>query len=248
VFALGAITASAASAISNDEWEVCEKGGTEKHEEHKCKGTTTGEGWSWKVLAAGETRKVVSEGGEFKLEVTGKTITCTAVTDKGTITGGKPGTDLAEEIIFTGCTTSQKGCKVRSVSSPAVTFGTIKVTGIKTTLKQFVVGGKEVEGDVFEQKTVENAKKELVKEFVTLGFEAEVGKSCSEFTETKVKGDVAAETVANSGELTFPSTPLEVTPHLEAFGLKATLTGKDTQAVVQAFTEKVAEGWGVRAS
>jgi hypothetical protein len=222
--------------VSLDEWEVCEKGGTEEWSEHKCNaGKGTGE-WSWKVLAAGETRKVVSEGGEFKLTSGTKVITCKKVKDEGTITGGKPGTDLASTITFTECTTSQAGCNVKSAGG---TLKTIVVTKIPTKLQQFLVGEEEILGDIFEQKMGET-----VKEFVTLQFEG----TCSEFPETKVKGDVVAEVVPGTGELNFPLVPIEITPHLESFGIKATLTGKDTQAVVQAFTETVAQGWAVRAS
>jgi hypothetical protein len=224
VIAFSAIASASASAF-NLEWEVCEKGtgtGT-KFSEHKCNTHLGGtEEWEFKKLVG--TQKVTSKGGAFTLEVTGKKIKCTSVTDKGTITGGKPGTDLAEEIVFTGCTTSQAGCKVRSTPPPIVAFGTIVVTNIKTKLEE--VAGKLV--DKFEQKEVENAKKEKVKEFVTLEFEAEAGKSCSEFPTTKVKGDVAAEckNLANGNvELVFPKPAIAQTPKLEAFGLAATLTG-----------------------
>lgn len=222
--------------VSQDQWQTCQEKAGGMFEEHGCAKTGTTKAFEWVTLAAGKTEKVISSGGEFKLTSGVKVITCKKVKDEGTITGGSPGTDEATKITFEECTTSQTGCKVKSAGGK---LGTIEVTGIKTTLKQFLVGEEEIEGDVFEQKTVENAKKELIKEFVTLQFEAEAGKSCSEFPETKVKGDVVAETAANSGELTFPSTPIEVSPKLEAFAIKATLTGKDTQTLTN--------GWAIRA-
>jgi hypothetical protein len=215
--------------VSLDEWQTCQAKTGGKFEKNNCATEGTTKAFEWVTLAAGKTEKVVSNGGEFKLTSGTKVITCKKVKDEGTITGGKPGTDEATTITFEECSTSQAGCNVKSAGG---TSKTIAVTGIKTTLKQFLVGEEEIEGDVFEQKTVENAKGEKIKEFVTLEFVPETGKSCSEFPETKVKGDVVAETAANSGELTFPLTPIEVTPKLEAFGIKAILTGKDTQTLV----------------
>ena len=186
--------------VSVDEWEVqkCEEGtATVKFTTNSCevesatgKFTETG---PLEKLAAGKKRKVVSEGKTgFKLTAGTLTITCKEVTDKGTITGGKPGTDLAEEIKFTGCTTGQAGCKVRSKGG---TFGTVAVTNIPTKLEQRVIGEEEILVDNFEQKEIEPGKFE----FVTLQFEPESGKSCSEYPETKVKGTIAAEVVPGTG-------------------------------------------------
>jgi hypothetical protein len=233
----------------NKVWEVCTKatGGLNveppaKYDEHKCntqaKALVERE-WEFQTLAAAESSKVVSEGGEFKLTVETKVITCKKVTDKGTITGGSPGTDLAAEIKFTECKTAQTGCLVKSAGQPN---GTIVATNIPTVLVEREPGGGGAKKLADELK--ENA---TTKEFVTLKFEAEAGKSCSEYPETKVKGQVAAETVTGTGELNFPSPELKGNT-LTAFGKAAKLTGKDTQAVVQAFTETVAEGWAVRAS
>jgi hypothetical protein len=238
VLAIGGVTSASASAAFNLEWEVCEEvagAGTEppvKFDDHKCNTKTKAlaeRKWEWKKLVG--TRNVTSKGGAFTLEVSGKKITCTAVTDKGTITGGKPGTDLAEEIRFTGCKAGANGCEVKSGPPPVVAFGTIAVTNIKTTLEE--VAGKLV--DKFEQKTVGTTK-----EFVTLEFN---GTTCAGegFVTTKVKGDVAAEckNLANGNvELNFPKPAIAQTPKLEAFGLAATLTG--------ATEEELGNGWAHR--
>jgi hypothetical protein len=227
VFALGAVAASAASAASNDEWEVsgCAKvaAGSGLFTNSTCE--TLGapkefaETGTLGKLVTGKKRSVTSSGTTFTLTALGKVITCTTVTDKGTITGGKPGTDLAESITFMGCATKQAGCGVHSAGQP---IGTIVATNIPTKLEQRKnATGKEIVVDNFEQNAT-------TKEFVTLKFEAEAGKSCSEYTETKVKGTVAAEAVEGTGELNFPATALEKDT-LEAFGIKATLAGKDTQ-------------------
>jgi hypothetical protein len=225
--------------VSLDEWEVCEEAAGEgkepptKYDEHKC--TTKAKAlalrkWQWSVLGAGVTKKVKSSGGTFTLTAGGKVITCTAVTDKGTITGGKPGTDLAENITFTGCTTKQAGCEVKSAGG---TLGTIVVPNIPTKLEQRVVGEEEVVVDNFEQNAT-------TKEFVTLEFS---GASCAGagYVTTKVKGTVAAEVVPGTAELNFPATALEKDT-LEAFGLKATLTGKDTQELENEWAFRAGEG------
>lgn len=224
--------------VSRDQWDVCEEGtgtGT-KYTEHKCT-TVSGTGkWEWKVLtAATETRKVISSGGEFKLKAGTLTVTCKKVADKGTITGGKPGTDLAEEIKFTECTTGEAGCEVKSAGG---VLGTIVVTNIPTKLEQVTVGEEEIEVDLFESKTIENKEKEKEKEFVTLEFS---GASCAKpgYVTTKVKGNVAAETVPGTGELNFPSPAITAADTLNAFGVSATLTGKDTQ--------ELENGWAVTA-
>jgi hypothetical protein len=237
VCALGAVASASASA-SNLEWEVCKEGGTEKYTEHKCSNKGATGKWSWTKLAAGVKEKVVSEGGAFTLVVFGDhTITCKKVKDKGTLTGGKPGTGLAEEITFEECTTEQGGCKVRSAGG---TFGTIVMTNIPIKLEERTTSTKAIVIAVnFEQNPT-------TKEFTTLQYEAEPGKSCSSYPEGKLKGAIAAEAVG-SGELNFPSPEL-VGNTWEMFDSPAKMTGKMTQAVVQSFTETVAQGSSVRAS
>jgi hypothetical protein len=206
--------------VSSDEWEVCEKGGTEEWSEHKCNaGKGTGE-WSWKVLAAGKSYKVTSKkvagSGPEVLKVGTLTISCTEVTNKGTITG--PGKDLAENITFTGCTTGTTGCAVHSPGQPN---GTIVLTNIPTKLEQRLVGEEEILVDNFEQNAT-------TKEFVTLEFSGEPCKA-AKYVTTKVKGNVAAEVknLANGEvELDFPEPELPGNT-LEAFGAKALFISRD---------------------
>jgi hypothetical protein len=134
-------------------------------------------------------------------------------------------------ITFTGCTTKQTGCLVKTAGQAN---GTIVLSNIPTKLEQVVVGEEEVLVDNFEQNAT-------TKEFVTLKFEAESGKSCSEYTETKVKGHVAAEVknlTSGEVELEFPS-PALAGDSLEAFGLSATFTSRDEMSL--------ANGWALRA-
>jgi len=220
---------------SSDQWEVCEKGGTEKFEEHKCSKKSSEGEWSWKVLEAGKSYKVTSKkapgSGPEVLTVGTLTISCTEVTNKGTITGGKPGTDLAENITFTGCTTGTTGCAVHSPTQPN---GTIVLINIPTKLEQRVVGEEEVLVDNFEQNAT-------TKEFVTLEFS---GTTCAaaKYVTTKVKGGVAAEvTNLTNGEvnLDFPEPALEKDT-LEAFGLKALFTSPADELSLE-------NGWALRA-
>jgi hypothetical protein len=241
VFAFGAVTVASASAASNDEWEVCEEvagAGKEpptKYDEHKCNTREKAlalRKWQWNVLTAGHSYNVVSNNVTVTtsvLTVGGKVITCTGETNKGTITGGKPGKDLVETATFTGCTTKQAGCKVKTVGQPN---GTIVLTNIPTKLEQRKnAKGEEVVVDNFEQNAT-------TKEFVTLKFEG----TCSEYPETKVKGSVAAEVKNLSNgevELNFPSPKLEKDT-LEAFGLAALFTSRDELSLEN--------GWALRAS
>jgi hypothetical protein len=245
VFAVSAV-ASASAAAASLEWEVCEElagAGTEpplKFDNHKCNSEAkplAERKWEWKLLAAGVTRNVLSSGGEFKLIAVGKTITCAKVLDSGTITGGKPGTDLVTDIIFEECKTSQTGCGVHTTGQP---IGIILVANIPTKLEtRKNAKGVEVTVDNFEQNPTS-------KEFVTLKFEAEAGKSCSQFPETKVKGTIAAEAGPEPGELNFPNPRFEKDT-LNAFAEEVTLVGKDTQEVMGG-SELFGEGWAVRAS
>jgi hypothetical protein len=232
VFAFSAVATATASA-SNDEWEVCEKGGTEKFEEHKCSKKSTGGEWSWKVLAAGKSYNVVSNnvaGVNSVLTVGTKVITCTGVTDTGTITGGKPGTDLVTEAVFTGCTTSTTGCAVHSPGQPN---GTIKLKlKLPTKLEQRKTSlGAEVLADNFEGGA----------EFVTLEFSGETCKAAG-FVTTKVTEAIAAEVknLANGEvELNFPEPEL-MGNTLKAFGVAAKF-----KARIEVSLEN---GWSLRAS
>lgn len=204
-------------------WDVCEEGGGSgtKYKTHKCKSNESGSGkWEWVVKESATYKENVKDsGGEFTLVAGGKTITCKKLKSEGTITGGMPGTDEATKITFEECTTGQAGCNVKSAGG---TLKTIVVTAIPTKLEERETSkGVTVLADNFEQNAT-------TKRFVTLEFEPETGKSCSEYPETEVKGDVAAEIVTGTGELNFPSPELKGNT-LQAFGDAAKLTGKDTQ-------------------
>jgi hypothetical protein len=222
--------------VSSDQWEVCEKGGTEGWSEHKCNaGKGTGE-WSWKVLAAGKSYNTTSNivaGTTEVLSVFGKSIKCTGETDKGTITGGTPGTDLTKPSTFTGCTTSLAGCLVHSPGQPNGTI-VLAASGIPTKLEQRLVGEEEILVDNFEEDPTSH-------EFVTLQFEPEAGKTCTGFTETKVTGAVAAEVKNLSNaevELDFPEPELPGNT-LKAFGVAAKFTSRDELSLEN--------GWALRA-
>ena len=102
--------------------------------------------------------------------------------------------------------------------------GFILVPNIETKLveREPKGGGAQKLADEFKSKPAP------LNEFVTLKFEPEAGKSCSEFPETKVKGQIAGEviTLANGNtEINFPSPELKGNT-LEFFGVAATLTGR----------------------
>ena len=226
-------------------WEVCEEVAGEgkeppkKYDEHKCN-TQEKElklrKWQWKKLEAGESRNVISwivPGTTYVLTVGARVITCTGAADAGTITGGKPGTDNIS-VLYYGCTTSQAGCLVRTAHQAN---GIILVPNIETKLvERATAKGVTVLADEFKEKAT-------LKEFVTLKFEPEAGKSCSEFgTETKVKGQVAGEVInlANGNtEIKFPSPELKENT-LEAFGAAAKLAGRSEV--------ELENGWAFRAS
>jgi hypothetical protein len=205
--------------VSVDEWEVCKKEGTEEYTTNQCATKAAGGKFSWEVLGAGVTENITSKkvpgSGPEVLTAGGKVVSCTEVTNKGTITGGKPGTDLASTITFTGCTTKQPGCLVKSAGQ---SNGTIVLSNIPTKLEQRPVGEEEILVDNFEQNAT-------TKEFVTLKFEG----TCSEYPETKVKGNVGAEVINLSNgevELHLPSPELPGDT-LEAFGVRALFESRD---------------------
>ncbi len=217
VLALGAVASASASAF---DYEVCEKGGTEKFETNKCAKTSSSGEFSFKKVVAPAEPATTSTGGEFELKASGKSVHCTAVTDKGKIKAG--GADEATEIKFTGCKNDPKTC---TAESPGAAKGTIIVTDIPTQLVERVnpsTKGK-VLADEFKSKT--NAKGE--KEFVTLEFDKE-GAACPEYPTTKVKGQVAAEvTNLANGEISLDFVLPELEGNtLEAFGEPASLDGK----------------------
>jgi hypothetical protein len=256
VFAVSAVASASASAASL-EWEVCEELAGEgkepplKFDTHSCNSEAkplAQRKWEWKLLATGEERKVVSLGGAFKLTGGTVEIKCLHIFDESNIKGGKPGTDIALRIHFLECSTSKAGCLVKSAGLPAKA-GLIEVNNIATKL---ITEPGPLEADLFEGTLTEVEPGVFEKVFVTLEFgtaevaDNKLSPACSGVPpKTKVTGNVAAETVG--GKLVFPNPPL-TSSTIKAFGLSVKLIGEDEQAVVQSFTEKVSEGWAVRAS
>jgi len=229
VFAIGAVTSASASAFKL-ETEVCkEKAGAgteppEKFNNLHCNSKTKAlaeRKWEWVALMGTETEKLISAGGEFKLAAGTKTVTCKKVLDLGTVTSAGKGE--ATRITFEECSTSETGCLVKS---PEGTNGTVVVTKVPTALVE-----REPSGGGPKKLAVEFKENATSKEFVTLQFEKSGGGACSTLPETKVKGQVAAEVtnlLNGNQELNFPSPELKGNS-LEAFGVAAKLTGKDTE-------------------
>jgi len=193
-FAFSAVASASASAF-NLEWEV---NGTKL-----VSGTVS-------VKGTGTTAFILNEGKTTEVR-------CTTQSAEGTITGGKPGTDEATKIVFSGCTTREAACKVADAGKK--TAGTIEVKNVPTKLEERKKGGAAVLADNFAQNAT-------TKEFVTLEFTG----TCAAYpATTKVKGAIAAQV---SGEqLVFPTSGEGFVEGgtLEAFGTKATLSGKSTQ-------------------
>jgi len=252
VFAVSAVASASSASAFNLQWDVCETGtkGVEpptKFDDHGCstKAKPLAEReWEWKILAATETRKVISNikpGTTFVLKALNIVVTCKSATDTGTITGGTPGTDETT-VTYDECTTSIAGCKVKSATKPA---GEILVSNIKTKL---------VEGET--KAGVKVVADEFFKagEFVTLEFgEVEKGtpptstleKACPKIPlTTKVTGKIYA--IAQEpglpliGLLKFPTGGLKTPVNtLNVFGVGAELTGEEQQTLEN--------GWAVTA-
>ncbi len=151
-------------------------------------------------------------GGTFTLTAGTKTVTCSSLAGAGTV--GTEGTGLATEIKLTNCTTGQSGCLPLTAGQ---TKGTVLWTNVPTLLTERENSGKE---KVLADELKENPTS---KEVGTLKFEAESGKSCSEYPETKVRGQDAAEVKNATESLLFPSVELKGNT-FEAFGKAAKLT------------------------
>jgi hypothetical protein len=164
-----------------------------------------------------ETLHVLSEGGLFLLEASGKEVDCKTLHDLADILKGSK--TLALWIHFLECGTNQTGCLAHS---PGSSNGLILVLNVPDLLVLVTNSNNEtVLADEFKQN-------ETTKEFVTLEFTADSGGSCTNYPKTQVKGNVSAE-VNNSKELlNFPKPEL-VGNTLEAFGTTASLYGDDTQ-------------------
>jgi hypothetical protein len=188
----------------------------------------------WKIngTVVNTSLAVTSTGGQFQLVAGTNVAQCTGVTDKGTVNKG--GADEATEIKFTGCTTNETGCLVKSAGAPAKA-GEIIVTSIPTLL---VTGktstGTEVVADEFKQKangefvTLETGKKEIASNTLT--------EICTTFPHaSKVTGHVAAIVENGTQTLNFPNPELQGNT-LVAFGKNAKLFGSDQQALVKGGT------------
>jgi hypothetical protein len=141
---------------SGDVWEVCEenketpKEPPAKYDEHKCNTQTKSlslRHWEWKVLEAGKSYNIESEGTNQVLrgKIGGAAIEikCGKVKDTGNIKGGKPGTDEGT-IEYTECEiVGAPTCGVKS--PPPAKAGSINLT-VKSELVQIAPG---VEGVKF---------------------------------------------------------------------------------------------------
>jgi hypothetical protein len=210
-------------------WEVCvEKAGagTEppiKYDNEKCNSKTkllAERKWEW--VSVTSKKKVTSKGGEFKLVNTtaGKEVVCTGVTNTGEV---GPGGESENVVLnYTGCTNGPKTCEAFAPTSNDGK-GEIEVTNVDDQLvERATSGGVVVLADEFFSDGTE---------FVTIEFEAAGTESCTGFTPTKVKGQVAGEcnNLASAGEveLNFPNPELTGNS-LEAFGSAAKLFGSAT--------------------
>lgn len=257
VLAVSAVASASASAFTF-EYEVCQKGGTEKFKDHLCTpGTkeTTGE-WSWLPITGGEGGTghftVESDGSTFELTNGVKKSVCTAVTNTGLII--KPISDEGKIISsdevnlkFTGCTNGGT-CEA---FAPAANDGTgiIEVTDLDGRLtERKTSGGVAVLADEFFKSDAGN-------EFVTIDFEVKATDAeCTGYPPTKVKGQVAGQCInltaageAGEVELNFPNPELKGNT-LEAFGGAAKLFGSAEVFLSDdnAKGEEGPEGWSVR--
>jgi hypothetical protein len=161
------------------------------------------------VEASGQ--EVVISGGVSTLTWGTKKISCTATAGKGTVK--TKGAGEAAEIKFTGCSTSQSGCSVRTEGQPA---GTILAANLPTALteREPSGGGKAKLADEFKSNAV-------TKEIAKLKFEG----TCSEFPNGVIAGEAAATLTNLSGgivELRFPTPQLEENT-LNFFGKNLTI-------------------------
>ncbi len=157
------------------------------------------------------------EVATFKLTQGTRVITCTQVggTSSGTVEAG--GKDKVKKLVFEGCTTTVSTCKVKSEGASAT--GIIEVTTAATKLQTENTG-------ILADEFIGNGGSghQLVK----LEFS---GTSCGTYTNTEVRGAVAAECKNLAGgevELIFPSTALLLETgqeSLHVFGSAAKMTG-----------------------
>jgi hypothetical protein len=196
--------------------------------------TTSSIAHEWKIngTVVNTSLAVTSTGGMFQLLLGALEVQCTGVTDKGTVNKG--GADEATEIKFTGCTTNETGCLVKSAGAPAKA-GEIIVTSIPTLL---VTGktstGTEVLTDEFKQKangeflTLETGKKGIASNTLT--------ELCTNFPHSsKVTGHTSAIVENSTQTLNFPNPELQGNA-LVLFGKNAKLFGSDKRTLVKGGT------------
>ncbi len=160
------------------------------------------------------TLTVTSTGGLFRLVAGTKVIDCESANGSGLVLPG--GKSFVHDIHFLNCKTGQTKCAVHSIGA---SNGLILLVNVPDLL----VERAGVLADEFQENPT-------TKEFITLQFTAETGGSCSEYPETKVKGQVAAKVnnVTESLEFTEP----ELTGNsLEAFGKTAKFFGTAKQSL-----------------
>lgn len=262
VFALGALTATAAQASEGPFWSICEEvaAGTGKYKDAKCTEKVEKGNFEKKRLKAGEARELTAEikaGTVFKLSNGVQTLECTALKLKGGkaigSTGATAGTN--EEVIeFEGCTVkgNGEGCKV--------------VGGNITT--KTVISTLEFSKQVTERGDIHLVLFAPVKQpFVEIHFE---GPNCI-FLVTSVEGSVDAELdnalkeplkleeneiLGQIGLITFPKVKIKEswkekegtrkpnTASLKVFGVAAKeFTG---ESIIRMFNKGVAvTDWGV---
>ena len=226
------------------EYEVCQKGGTEKFKDHLCTPGTKEAGgeWSWLPIAVGTNFPVESTGGAFTLTSSGKAVTCTGVTNTGEI--GPGGESDETNITFTGCTANAGACWADSPGHDDGTGEKDGVIEVKDIDNQLVE--REPNGGGANKLADEFTEGDNPNEFVTLEFDtiAGDGEGCTGFPTTKVKGQVAGECINITAgesegevEINFPEPELEGNT-LKSFGPSSTLGGK-----TEVF---LANGWSSR--
>ncbi len=147
---------------------------------------------------------VLTVGGLAILEASSKIIDCEKSHGLILILAG--GRSFVHDIHFLNCITSEAGCFVHSVGAANGLILLVNVPDLLVGRKQ-AGGGTEVVADEFKENPT-------TKEFITLKY---LG-TCTNFPETKIKGQFAGET---TGELTLFPTPELEGNGLEAFGKAA---------------------------
>lgn len=168
-----------------------------------------------------KTEEVTISGGTLELHASSvDVITCKSDTGKGTVGTGSAG-EVAE-IKWTGCTTSESGCSVKSTGQPN---GTIVAVHLPTQLTE---RENTEHVNVVADELKENA---TTMEFTTLKFTQPSEGGCFNYpAETKIYGEVAGAVHNATSEIIFPSTALKEN-NLEGFGKKLKFVTAYTQTL-----------------